>query len=262
MNELADFNINIHYKPGRNNTNADTLSCFPEDIKEFNKTYTNEVFTAVTDGIKTQEYSNEAWLSAVNANSNFLKEHEDQVFHQLTQTLKTVNIKQHQDDDQAIKQAREIILNNETILAKDKVKEDPAVQRLLRERKKLKVSSNNILVRSTEDIDQIVIPPSLKWLIYQEFHKNIAHLGAERSYHLTKSRVYCPNMEKDIKFFIDNECPCLASKNQHINRHAPLGTVTSTSSMDIIAIDFLKQGRAADGYEYIIIIIDQFTRYA
>ena len=105
-----------------------------------------------------QECCNEAWPCAVNTNSNLLKEHEDQVLHQSTQTLKTVNIKQHQDDDQAIKRVKEIILNNEQILAKDKVKENPAVLRILRERKKLKVNSSNILVRSTEEIDQI--PPS------------------------------------------------------------------------------------------------------
>ena len=77
VNELADVNINIHCKPGRNNTNADAFSCFPEDIKKYNKTYMNEVFSAVTDGIKTQEWCNEAWLCAVNTNSNFLKEHDD-----------------------------------------------------------------------------------------------------------------------------------------------------------------------------------------
>ena len=72
----------------------------------------NEVFSAVTDGITTQECCNEAWLCAVNTNSNLLKEHEDQVLHQSTQTLKTVNIKQHQDDDQAFKRVKEIVLNN------------------------------------------------------------------------------------------------------------------------------------------------------
>ena len=225
VNEIADFNINIHYKPGRNNADADALTRFSEYFKEYNKTYTNEVFSAVTDGIKIQECCNDAWLYAVKTNRNFLKEHEDQVLHQSTQILKTVNIKQHQDDDQAIKQVKEIILNNEQILAKEKVKEDPAVP--------------------TENIDQIVIPPSLKWLIYQEFHKNIAHLGAERSYHLAKLRVCWPNMEKDIKFLIDNECPSLALKKQYITPHASLGTAASTSPMDIIAIDFLKVDRAA-----------------
>ena len=214
VNELVDFNVNIQYKPGRNNADAAALSRFPEDIKEYIKTYTNDVLSVGTDGTKTQECCNEAWLCAVNANTNLLKEHEDQVLQQSTQTLKTVNIKQHQDDDQAIKRVKEIILiNEEEILGKDKVKEDPAVQRLQRERKKLKVNSNSVLARSAEEIDQIVIPPSLKWLIYQEFHKNIGHLGEERSYHIAKSRVYWLNMEKSIKFFIDNECPCLASKN-------------------------------------------------
>ena len=51
-------------------------------------------------------------------------------------------------------------------------------------------------------------------------------------------------------------------KKQHITSRAPLGTATSTSSMDIIAIDFLKVERAAGGYEYIPVIIDQFKRYA
>ena len=44
--------------------------------------------------------------------------------------------------------------------------------------------------------------------------------------------------------------------------HAPLGTLTSTSPMDIVAIDFLKVDRVAGGYEYILVIIDQFTWYA
>ena len=130
------------------------------------------MFSAVIDGIKTHECCNEAWLFAVNTNSNLLKELEDQVHHQSTQTLKKVNIIQHEDDDKVIKQVKEIILNDEQILAKDKFKEDLPVQKLLRELKKLKVNSNNILVQSTEVTYKIVIPRSLKWLIYQEFHKN------------------------------------------------------------------------------------------
>ena len=35
VNELADFTINIQHKPGRNNTDRDALSRFPEDIKEY-----------------------------------------------------------------------------------------------------------------------------------------------------------------------------------------------------------------------------------
>ena len=56
MNLLTYWLINIHYKPGRNNTDADALIPLPEDIKKYNKTYTNEAISAVTDGIKTQKH--------------------------------------------------------------------------------------------------------------------------------------------------------------------------------------------------------------
>lgn len=88
-----------------------------------------------------------------------------------TETLKAVKIKQHQDDYQAIKRIKEIVLNKEKILEKDKVNEYAVVQRLLGKWKKLKTNSNNILVLSTEEMDEIVIPISLKSLVYQEFHK-------------------------------------------------------------------------------------------
>ena len=70
-------------------------------------------------------------------------------------------------------------------------------------------------------------------------------------------------MEKDVKFFFDNECPCLAyKKNKHFSPRAPLGTITLAIVMDIIAIDFLKVDRTTGGYEYFLVIIDQFTRHA
>ena len=48
-------------------------------IKKYNITYKNEVFSAVADGMKTQESCKEAWLCAVNANRNLLKKHENRV---------------------------------------------------------------------------------------------------------------------------------------------------------------------------------------
>ena len=143
----------------------------------------------------------------------------------------------------------------------DKAKEYPTVKRLLRERRQLKVNTN-VLIRKTTNAEQIIIPSSLRWLIFQEFHQNMAHLGPERAYKLVKERVYWPNMENYIQHFIDHKCPCLASTKTHVIPQAPIGTVTANAPMDINAIDFLKVDRAAGGYEYILIVVDQFTKYA
>ena len=99
---------------------------------------------------------------------------------QSTQTLKTVNIKESQEKDPCLKQVEEVIENNILLYHPDKAKEHLTVKRLLRERRKLKVNNSNILVRKTNNAEQIIIPSSLKWLIFQKFHQNMARLGPER----------------------------------------------------------------------------------
>ena len=89
----------------------------------------------------------------------------------------------------------------------------------------------------------------------------MAHLGADRVYHLAKERVYWPNMEKDIKEFINTRCQCLSQKKPFHVLYTPLGTITSSAPMNLIAIDFLKVDKCSGGYEYILVIVDHFTRY-
>ena len=92
VNNLADFYLQIHYKPGRTNVDADTLSRFPEDINLYHNTLDKEKFQAITDGATTEQHKNEAWLCAM-ASSQILQEQENKVLQQSTQTLTTVNIK-------------------------------------------------------------------------------------------------------------------------------------------------------------------------
>ena len=58
--------------------------------------------------------------------------------------------------------------------------------------------------------------------------------------HLAKVRGYWPNMEKDIKEFINSKCQCLSQKKPHHVPYALLGTITSITPMKLIAIAFLK----------------------
>ena len=135
------------------------------------------------------------------------------------------------------------------------------MRKLLRERNKLSITDNDILVRSTLENRQIVLPSSHHHIIFQECHVNMAHLGVDRVYHLAKERVYSPNTEKNIKQFTNTRCQCLSQKKPRHFPYAPLGTMTSGAPMNLIAIDFLKVDKCSGGYEYILMIVDHFTRY-
>ena len=51
-------------------------------------------------------------------------------------------------------------------------------------------------------------------------------------------------------------------EKQHITPDASLGIVISTSPMYFRVIGFITLDKAAAGYKYILVIIDQLSRYA
>ena len=69
-------------------------------------------------------------------------------------------------------------------------------------------------------------------------------------------------MYADIKGFISNECGCLAQRKPHIQPVAPMQSIITSVPMEMIAIDYLHLEKSSGGYEYILLIVDHFTRYA
>lgn len=90
----------------------------------------------------------------------------------------------------------------------------------------------------------------------------MGHLGAPRVIQLARERFYWPNMEDDITHFVTKVCPCLKQKQPSLSTRAPLHTVTTSYPFELVSIDFLHLEPSSGGYEYILVIIDHFTRFA
>ena len=69
MGELADFQFDIKYRPGRMNADADTLSRypikFPEHVGEYTETVPTDVVTAIWQGDKMSEKEDVPWAAAM-----------------------------------------------------------------------------------------------------------------------------------------------------------------------------------------------------
>ena len=83
-----------------------------------------------------------------------------------------------------------------------------------------------------------------------------------RVFKLARERLYWPKMYADIKQFIHDECGCLAQRKPHIQQVAPLQSIVTSAPMEMIAIDYLHLEKSSGGYEYILLIVDHFTRFA
>lgn len=74
--QLADYNFEIKYRPGKANKDADTLSRIPLDINQYIPTCTQEtsqdVISATLSGVKALQNGDTVWITAVSDSTDAL----------------------------------------------------------------------------------------------------------------------------------------------------------------------------------------------
>jgi len=150
-------------------------------------------------------------------------------------------------------------VNNKTKSTFEDRKQEPLeVRKHLRDFSKLYVDrKTGVLYRS----QQIVLPIQYRRLVYGELHQEMGHLGTERVFALAKERFFWPGMRADIDHHINHVCCCLKQKKPSLNTREPQQSITSTAPFELVSMDFLLLERSSGGYEYILVIVDHFTRY-
>ena len=173
VNQLADFNLTLHYKPGIINLEADCFSRFPQYIRKHTEITSQVDINKLMNSVTEPKEDTSTCLCSVNSINNLITEEQQQ---NKNVTLKEVDITEMQDEDKDIKRVKEI-LKQQTVLNIDrKQQENQLVRRFLREINKLSITDKDILVRSPLEHRQIVLPLSHNQIIFQELHESMAHL--------------------------------------------------------------------------------------
>ena len=153
------------------------------------------------------------------------------------------------------------------VLKKKEVKRDEmkALSRdsrvLLRQRRRLEIV-DNVLVRQTKTLRQIVLPECFHRLVFRELHEKLGHLGSEKVCDLARKRFYWANMQRSIEHFIRKQCRCIISKKPPVMDRAPLVPIVATFPFEFVTLDYVHLDRGKGGYEYALVVIDHFTRFA
>ena len=259
IGELADYNFNIRYRPGKTNIDADTLSRMSLDIEAYMKSCTEEttqqVLQVTISGVQCQDKV--PWISSLTDESG--------IFSNLAQESKQrserSDIAKAQQNDPTIRRVLELKKNYSSVPLAVKQKEPTAVQQLLHEWNKLAMK-NGLLCRCVGKLQQVVWPTKLRHHVFKELHVNMGHLGHERVFDLAQARVYWPRMHSDIKHYVQNVCCCLKQKRPTTTQREPLHPIETTSPFQLVSFDFLHLEKSKGGFEYILVIVDHFTRFA
>ena len=221
-----------------------------------------DTLQAVESSILEQQASNISWITAFTTNQDVLEEDMKHINSVSMNTISCDEIALAQRDDTEISKVIKWIESKERPTSEKTSNESRYTRYLLHEWNKLELDKHGLLRRKSGLKNQIVLPKKLHWLVYEELHEKMGHLGADRVLELARARFYWPHMQRDVESYISHKCRCAKQNVPTFQTRAPLLSITTTAPFQMVSLDFVHLVKSSGGYEYMLVIMDHFTRYA
>lgn len=260
--ELADFRFTIKYRPGKLNSDADGLSRMPLDVERYMQTCSQEVqpetLSSVISALSVQLEEREPWLCPVTIQTAIAQQNDEPLVDPV-EMIPPSALRVAQEEDPVIRQVRQYVARDQWPKVR---KVHSEIAAFAREKSRLILDNDGVLLRKTATRSQLIIPKKFHPLLYRELHEEMGHLGVERTLHIIRDRFYWPHMQRDVEHYITKQCSCLKRKKPNKAVRAPLTSIVTTYPFELVSIDFLHLEKCKGGYEYILVVMDHFTRFA
>lgn len=124
-------------------------------------------------------------------------------------------------------------------------------------------SSEDSLNGTCERFSQLVVPESLVDVILHHVHDSdlAGHPGRDRCFAQARQKYFWSTMRKDIFRHCQNCIPCASHRPIHRHESQSLPYPIATAPWDAISIDLLKLPITQNGYQYLFVCVDSFSRF-
>ncbi len=246
--QLANYDYQLQYRPGREHTNADVLSRLPE-------------VEGRGPPLGSTAGCDEGLMVGIVEAPGLQQEEAPASWGWDPQRWK-----ERQEGDAGLMAIRSWLAQGLWPEVAERRAQTGVVRKLLGQWERLYLR-DGVVCRSIRDpvlgetVCQVVVPEGEIQALLQAYHTQLGHQGPERTVSLLRRHFHWPGMETFVNSFI-RKCPrCTLFKTRKEVR-APLVPIRAKAPLHIVAMDYLTLGRPTDRFQNILVVTDLFTKYA
>ncbi|KAL2095623.1 hypothetical protein ACEWY4_007771 [Coilia grayii] len=275
--QLAAFDFEVQYRPGRCNAAADALSrqplagepqSTPEEVEYDDCTAICNVISKGTalDSELTQMGMERCRVRQIRANSAV-----NAAVSPAQGTTPTLpgyskdELRVFQSQDPVLSEFKTLWGQKHRPSGRERECLSKPVKSLLKQWTRIR-ERDGLLYRVVEDARygecvQLVIPDSLKRQVLENVHDAMGHQGIERTLQLLRQRCFWVGMCEDVDRWIKRCQRCILTKMPQPKIHPQMKSFIASRPLEVVAVDFTVLEPASDGRENVLVVTDVFTKF-
>lgn len=260
--QLAEFDFEVLYKPGRQNTNADVLSRVPAEQEPEKEDTEKDFMLLGTDAVRA------LFWPATEAE----RDKEDrEIAVQAVVKSKVVGqsweeVSELQNEDLTVGPIRKAVIKGVRPTRDQKVQMESSLRKLADQWDRLRLRHGVLFRRIRDPRDgevlwQMVVPESLRRRIYETQHEHGGHFGERSTLQMMRRSYYWQAMAQDVQRWVKECKRCALAKDVFPRIQAAMTCSNVTAPLEVLAMDYTLLERSAGGYENVLVLTDMFTRF-